>query len=119
MEQKYYWTIGTICALLLAFNGYAQESQNHSPQGSANSETKIAEEKAPWTTGEVRKVEIAQKRITLKHGAIPNLGMDPMTMIFTVRDGQLLAGRKAGDKVRFRADAEGDRLYITALEPQP
>ncbi|HEY3433412.1 MAG TPA: copper-binding protein [Rhodocyclaceae bacterium] len=119
MERKYYWTIGTICALLLAFNGYAQESQNHSPQGSANSETKIAEEKAPWTTGEVRKVEIAQKRITVKHGAIPNLGMDPMTMIFRVKDAKAIEGLRPGSRIQFKAVEIADVLYITELKPLP
>lgn len=74
---------------------------------------------AALTEGEVRKVDKANGKITLKHGEIKNLDMPPMTMVFGVKDKALLDRVKKGDKVKFAADkdAAGD-LVVTALEAQ-
>ena len=71
------------------------------------------------TDGEVRKVDKAAGKLTLKHGEITNLQMPPMTMIFGVKDKALLDRVKAGDKVRFKAVSEGGRIVITELKPAP
>ena len=69
------------------------------------------------TEGEVRKVNAATGKITLKHGEIRNLDMPPMTMVFTARDKALLKDLKAGDKVRFAADKDAAGDYVvTAIE---
>jgi Cu/Ag efflux protein CusF len=68
------------------------------------------------TEGEVRKVDTAQKKITLKHGEIKNLDMPPMNMVFQVRDPSLLSQVKAGDKVRFTADKIGGAYVVTSIE---
>ncbi len=58
----------------------------------------------PQVEAEVRKVDTAAGKITLKHGDIPNLDMPPMTMVFQVRNPGQLDGLKAGDKVKVRVD---------------
>lgn len=70
----------------------------------------------PLTEGEVRKVDAAQKKITLKHGEIRHLDMPPMSMAFQVRDPALLAKVKAGDKVRFSVDRIDGVYTVTAIE---
>lgn len=70
----------------------------------------------PMAEGEVRKVDVANGKITLKHGEIRNLDMPPMTMVFTVRDKALLANVRAGDKVRFAAQQVGAQYFVTAIE---
>lgn len=68
---------------------------------------------------EVRKVDKANGKVTLKHGEIKNLDMPPMTMVFTAKDKTLLDNVKAGDKVQFRADKDAAGEYVlTAIEPQ-
>jgi Cu(I)/Ag(I) efflux system periplasmic protein CusF len=68
------------------------------------------------TQGEVRKVDTAASKVTIKHGDIKNLDMPAMTMVFQVRDPALLAKVKAGDAVRFHAE-RGDGTYIvTSME---
>lgn len=57
-----------------------------------------------FTEAEVRKVDKAAGKVTLKHGAIPNLEMTPMTMAFRVKDPAMLEKLKAGDRIRFRAE---------------
>ena len=78
-----------------------------------------AEATAPavaMTEGEVRKVDLDNKKITLKHGAIKNLDMPGMTMVFQVKDPAMLTTVKAGDKVRFKASNEGGKLTVTEIQ---
>ena len=67
--------------------------------------------------GEVRKVDKEAKKLTLKHGPIPNLDMAPMTMVFRVKDPAMLDAVKAGDKVRFAAESVNGAITVTRIEP--
>lgn len=71
------------------------------------------------TEGEVRKVDKAAGKITLKHGDIKNLDMPGMTMVFQVKDAALLDKVKAGDKVRFMADKADGAIVVTSIELAP
>ena len=71
---------------------------------------------APATDGEVRKVDKAQGKITLRHGPIANLDMPGMTMVFRVSDAKMLDAVQPGDKVRFAADNLNGALTVTAME---
>jgi hypothetical protein len=73
----------------------------------------------PLSEAEVRKVDMAAGKITLKHGEIPNLEMPPMTMVFQARDPALLSKVKAGDKVRFTADKVNGAYTVMSIEPSP
>ena len=68
------------------------------------------------TSGEVRKVDMDTRKITLKHGEIKNLGMPGMTMVFQVKEPAMLGAVKSGDKVRFTAEKMNGALTITNLE---
>lgn len=116
MKRKYLTILSAAGTLLLAGNSLAQENHDHNHGAASTGEAKTEGEKSLWTTGEVRKVDVAQKRITLKHGAIANLGMDPMTMVFRVRDAKLLEGLQVGSKIRFRAEQTADILYVTEVQ---
>jgi len=72
---------------------------------------------AEMTDGEVRKVDKAQGRITLKHGEIKNLDMPPMTMVFRVKDAMVLDKLAVGDKVRFTAEKVDGHYVVTAIGP--
>ena len=72
---------------------------------------------APSTEGEVRNVDQAAGKITLKHGPIVNLDMPGMTMVFRVRDPALLDKVKAGDKVTFTAEKIDGALTVVRIEP--
>ena len=72
---------------------------------------------AALTEAEVRKVDQANGKITLRHGEIKNLDMPPMTMVFGVKDKALLAGVKSGDKVKFAADKDAQgNIVVTSLQ---
>lgn len=66
---------------------------------------------------EVRKVDKEAGKVTLKHGALKNLDMPPMTMVFRVKDPMLLEKLKAGDKIRFQAEKVDGAYTVTQLEP--
>ena len=72
---------------------------------------------AGYTEAEVRKVDRAAGKVTLKHGPIANLEMPPMTMVFVVSEPKLIAGVKEGDKVRFKAEKVKDTFKVTELVP--
>ena len=69
------------------------------------------------TDGEVRKVDLATGKVTLKHGEIKHMDMPGMTMVFTVKDKSLLSQVKPGDKVKFMVVNEGGKLVVTDIQP--
>lgn len=71
------------------------------------------------TDGEVRKIDKAQSKITLRHGEIKNLNMPPMTMVFRVKDAKLLDGLAAGDKVKFTAEQVDGNYVVTQVAKTP
>ena len=73
---------------------------------------------APQTDGEIRKVDVAAQKITVKHGPIENLGMSAMTMVFRVKDPSYLSQVKPGDKVKMRVESINGALTIVELQPQ-
>jgi Cu(I)/Ag(I) efflux system protein CusF len=70
--------------------------------------------------GEVRRIAKEQNKITLRHGEIRALDMPAMTMVFTVRDADLLDKVKVGDKVQFSVEKTPEGVFlVTALQPAP
>lgn len=73
----------------------------------------------PQTEGEIRKIDTAAQKLTVKHGRIENLGMSAMTMVFRVKDPAFLAMVKPGDKVKMRVERIDGALTIVALQRVP
>jgi Cu/Ag efflux protein CusF len=71
---------------------------------------------AEWTAGEVRKVDKAAGKVTIKHGAIPKLDMPPMFMAYQVKDKAMLDDLKPGDKIKFDVDRVDGKYTVTGLE---
>ncbi len=72
---------------------------------------------ADTITGEVKKIDEAASRITLKHGPASSLGMDePMTMVYRVKDPAMLKQVKVGDTVRFEAEEAAAGFTVTKLQ---
>jgi len=76
-----------------------------------------AQSSEAMTNGEVRRVDKAAERITLKHEDIKNLEMPAMTMVFRVSDPAMLDQVKVGDKVRFAAEDVKGNVTLMKLEP--
>jgi Cu(I)/Ag(I) efflux system periplasmic protein CusF len=73
----------------------------------------------PDSDGEVKKIDKAQGKITLKHGDIKSLDMPPMTMVFRVSDAKMLDAVAVGDKVRFAAEKKDGNYTVTAISKAP
>ncbi|AOJ88591.1 RND transporter MFP subunit [Burkholderia sp. MSMB0856] len=74
-----------------------------------------AESNAVLTDAEVKKIDLASGKITLKHGALENVGMPPMTMAFKAKDAAMLTEVHAGDKVKVRIEKVNGTLTIVKL----
>ena len=74
-------------------------------------------ESADMVDGEIRQVDVENKKITIKHGAIKNLDMPGMTMVFQVKDPVMVDRVKPGDKIRFKAEKHNGAIVVTDLQP--
>ena len=93
----------------------AQHAHDHATAPTAAS----AAVTAAQTEGEIRKVDAAAQKLTVKHGRIENLGMSPMTMVFRVKDPTFLTVVKPGDKVKMTVERIDGALTIVALQRVP
>ncbi len=75
----------------------------------------ISSKETGMTAGEVRKLDSAQQKITLKHEALENLGMPPMTMVFRLEKASFIDDVKVGDRVMFRAEQINGNYVVTAM----
>jgi len=69
-----------------------------------------------FADGEIRRVDREAKKLTIKHGPIPKLNMDAMTMVFQVKDPAMLDQVKAGDRIRFQAEKINGAYTVTRIE---
>lgn len=72
---------------------------------------------AAMTEGTIKKVDKAAGKLTIAHGPLENLAMPAMTMAFPVKSPAMLEALKAGDKIRFRAEAVNGIITVVAIDP--
>ncbi|MES2401643.1 MAG: copper-binding protein [Pseudomonadota bacterium] len=107
-----------LMATLVASTSHAQTSVKPvDPPAAMDRRDATTAPEPEMTEAEVRKVDMETKKVTLKHGAIKNLDMPAMTMVFQVREPAMLANIKAGDKVRFHAEKSNGAIVVTDLQP--
>ena len=109
--MKQFAVLAALLAALSPTAGSTAEGQQQSAAATAPGD--------PLTEGEVRKVNRDAKKLTIRHGPIRNLDMPPMTMVFQVKDPEMLERVKAGDKIRFVADRVGSAYTVIRLEVVP
>jgi Cu(I)/Ag(I) efflux system membrane fusion protein len=78
--------------------------------------TRAATHKA---VGEVRKVDPASAKLTLRHEPVPSLDWPAMTMDFAVADKALLSGLAPGSRVEFEFAESGDAFVISRITTLP
>ena len=69
-----------------------------------------------WTKGEIRRVDIENKKVTIKHEEIKSLDMTPMSMVFNVDAPAMLRDIATGDQVEFVAEQRGTKLFAKQLK---
>lgn len=69
-------------------------------------------------SAEVRRIDKAQGKVTLRHGELKSVEMPPMTMAFPVSDKSQLDALKVGDRVSFTVTKKPDgALLVTDIKP--
>jgi len=71
---------------------------------------------SPLSDGLVKKIDKANKKVTLSHGPLPN-GMPAMTMVFRVKDPAWFDKMKEGQTIRFAAEEINGALTVVRFEP--
>ncbi|WP_374257809.1 copper-binding protein [Aquabacterium sp.] len=103
----------TISALALGvampLGAFAQVTMDHS-------EVSLSHQ-AAMTDGVVKKVDLTNGKVTIKHGEILHMDMPGMTMVFAVKDKNLLSTLEPGDEVKFLVANEGGKLVVTDIQP--
>jgi len=66
--------------------------------------------------GEVRRIDTENRKLTIKHEAIPDLDMAAMTMAFRVADTMSMDKLKVGDKIRFSLGKVEGKWVVVAIE---
>jgi len=103
----------SITCLLIAPGGYAAgEPSADNAAGTTSTGSGQA-----MTSGVVKKVDKGAGKVTIRHGPIENLGMPQMTMIFRVKDPEMLDRLKEGDEIRFVADKVDGAYTVMQFEP--
>jgi len=106
------------CATVFAAPAFAGDDMAGMNMSAKPSAVK-ASSKTALTDAEVKKVDAATGMVTLKHAALENVGMPPMTMAFKAKDAALLKQVHEGDKVKVRVENVDGNLTIVRLEKQP
>ena len=108
----------TIASLVAATTSSFAASHAATPMPAGETKTELPASKSalPMTKAEIRKIDLANKKITLKHGEIKNLDMPGMTMVFQVKDAAMLEKVKTGDKVKFTADKVNGAFTVMSIE---
>ena len=99
--------------LVVAAGTVAQAQPSRAAAGPA---AQSAAGSSSMASAEVLKIYKSEKRLLLKHGPIPGIGMDAMTMEFGVTDRKMLNRVKPGDNIRFVAKRVGDDYFLTRVE---
>ena len=101
-------------ALFAGSSGVAMAASD--VQTSTLSETAMPAVSAKLTSGEVRKIDTEQGKLTIKHEAIENLQMPGMTMVFKATDSAMLQKLQVGDKIQFAAEKANGAIVVTNIQ---
>ncbi|WP_323931634.1 copper-binding protein [Aeromonas caviae] len=94
----------------------AEEMMNHAGHDMGQMGQMEGMNEMAMTQGVISRIDAANGKVGIRHEAITNLKMPPMTMVFRVADPALLKDLKVGDAVRFHAENPAGKLTVTAIQ---
>jgi Cu/Ag efflux protein CusF len=65
-------------------------------------------------TGEVRRIDVGQGLVALRHGEIKDMGLPAVTLVYHIAPA-LLKDIRPGDKVRFTATRQDGRYVVIVI----
>nr|WP_315593776.1 copper-binding protein [uncultured Cupriavidus sp.] len=87
-------------AVPAAFAATSMDGMDMKSMGDMGMKSSESSQQAPRpVVAEIKKIDLQSGKVTLKHGAIENLGMPAMTMAFPVKNHASLKDFKEGDSV--------------------
>lgn len=107
-----------VAALSAPLPMWAQSAGHDHASHTAPSDGKNEAPLNAWSQGEVKRVSLNTRKITIKHGPIAVLGMDPMTMVFQLRDDEAMNAAQSlrvGDKIEFVAAYDKGVYWVTRI----
>lgn len=110
MIRNLLWRTVLATSVTLAHAQTADSPHDHGAATHDHAEHELAD-------GEVRKIDLAQGKLTLRHGPIASIDMPPMTMVYKVAQPVWLKGLKVGDRIRFQAAQIKGAYVVTQIEP--
>ena len=66
--------------------------------------------------GTIKAITADRLSVTIDHGAIPSIPMEPMSMDYKMKTARVLEGIKAGDSVDFVLVSESDGYVVTSVK---
>jgi Cu(I)/Ag(I) efflux system periplasmic protein CusF len=108
------------CAVIVAAGvaagaAFADDMSGMKMSGGAMSQAAAPAGTTALTDAVVKQIDPAGGTITLKHGALVNVGMPAMTMAFKAKDAAMLKEVKEGDNVKVRVENVNGTLTIVKL----
>lgn len=70
----------------------------------------------PWVAATIRAIDKRTGRLTIEHGAIPQVKMPAMSMTFPVRDAADLTAHAVGDRVNVQVGKDGGAIKIVHVK---
>lgn len=111
--MRYTLLLSTVAAVALLSAGPVAAQAGHDHHGAAPTTRAATSE---LYAGEVKRVSKDTRKVTLAHGPLKGFDMPPMTMAFAVKDAAMLDRVKAGDKVQFALERQGNDLIVSRIE---
>ena len=68
-----------------------------------------------WTKGEIRRIDIDNKKITIRHQEIKSLDMPEMSMVFQVENATLLQGYSVNERIEFVAEMKDKKYFVKEI----
>jgi len=87
--------------------------QVHAAHGGASY---LAQAETARGEGEVRKIDKAAGKVTIKHGPLDGINMPAMTMVFRPKEAAMLDSLKEGDQVKFTTSRQGGAFTLDSVE---
>jgi Cu/Ag efflux protein CusF len=111
-------TANIVAAMALASIGSTPsmaQTDHHGHEATPAAQAATASTKVSLVEGEVKKVDKATGKVTLKHGPLPD-GMPAMTMVYGVKDPAWLDKMKVGQIIRFATGQRGGDSILVQFE---
>ncbi|WP_024973250.1 copper-binding protein [Ralstonia pickettii] len=120
--MKHIKTLTLVLALAAAPAAFAASSMDNmdmKSMGDMDMKSSAPSQQMPHPiAAEIKKIDGTAGKVTLKHGAIDNLGMPAMTMAFPVKDRTSLKDFKEGDAVQVTFEKVKGKPTVVEMHRQ-